>query len=349
MPGFVSLGNERRLAIDRLVKGLVFFCFLHVAVQDGHASSKIFIAYAGITSGVATLWISQEQGFFRRYGIDADVIAIRNTPTQLAALISGDIQIGFGGGSAVVGAAPGGADLKIIATFVNSMVLNIVVRPEIKKIEDLHGKRLGVQSLGGTSWMYTLLALQHLGLEPTRDKISIVAAGDNVVRAQALEAGIIDGTVSSDDSLNQRLRQKGFLTLLEISHIPITSQAIVVRKDYLQQQQDFLENVLKALVESVAFIRSPQNKPRVIKTVMKHLRLFEPAAAEAGYKSLVRVLDRKPYTSREGLRNIQRMLQLNNPRVGTIKVEDLVDSTLVTRLDESGFIDRIYGNYGVNR
>jgi ABC-type nitrate/sulfonate/bicarbonate transport system substrate-binding protein len=333
--------------MNRLVKGLVFFCFLHVAVQDGHTSSKIFIAYAGVTSGVATLWISGEHGFFRKYGVDADVIAIRNTPTQLAALISGDIQIGFGGGSAVVGAAPSRADLKIIATFVNSMVLNIVVRPEIKKIEDLRGKRLGVQSLGGTSWMYTLLALQHLGLEPTRDKISIVAAGDNVVRAQALEAGTIDGTVSSDDSLNQRLRQKGFPTLSEISPIPITSQAIVVRKDYLQQRQDFLENVLKALVESVAFIQSPQNKPMVIKTIMKHLRLSERAAAEAGYNSLVRVLDRKPYTSPEGLRNIQRMMQLNNPRVGSIKVEDLVDSTLVRRLDESGFIDRVYGNYRV--
>jgi ABC-type nitrate/sulfonate/bicarbonate transport system substrate-binding protein len=333
--------------MDMFLKGLVCFCFFHVAVQDIHASAKIFIAYAGVTSGVSTLWIAQEQGFFRKYGVDADVIAIRNTPTQLAALISGDIQIGFGGGSAVVGAAPGRADLKIIATFVNSMVLNMVVRPEIKKIEDLRGKRLGVQSLGGTSWMYTLLALQHLRLDPTRDKISIVAAGDNVVRAQALEAGTIDGTVSSDDSLNQRLRQKGFPTLLEISPIPITSQAIVVRRDYLQQQQDFLENVLKSLVESVAFIRSPQNKPMVIKTIMKHLRLSEPGAAEAGYNGLVRVLDRKPYTAPEGLRNIQRMMQLNNPRVGSIKVEDLVDSALVRRLDESGFIDRVYGNYSV--
>ena len=340
-----SIGNERLVDMDRLV---VFFCFLFVAVQDVYASSKIFIAYAGVTSGVATLWISEEQGFFRKYGVDADVIAVRNTPTQLAALISGDIQIGFGGGSAVVGAAPGRTDLKIIATFVNSMILNMVVRPEIKKIEDLRGKRLGVQSLGGTSWMYTLLALQHLGLDPARDKISIVAAGDNVVRAQALEAGTIDGIVSSDDSLHQRLRQKGFPTLLEISPIPITSQAIAVRKDYLQQQMDFLENVLKALVESVAFIRSSQNKPMVIRTVMKHLRLSEPTAAEAGYNNLVRVLDRKPYTSPEGLRNIQRVMQLNNPRVGSIKTEDLVDSTLVRRLDESGFIDRVHSNYAVN-
>jgi hypothetical protein len=92
-----SIGNERLVGMDRLV---VFFCFLFVAVQDVYASSKIFIAYAGVTSGVATLWISEEQGFFRKYGVDADVIAVRNTPTQLAALISGDIQIGFGGGSA---------------------------------------------------------------------------------------------------------------------------------------------------------------------------------------------------------------------------------------------------------
>jgi hypothetical protein len=80
---------------------------------------------------------------------------------------------------------------------------------------------------------------------------------------------------------------------------------------------------------------------------MKHLRISEPAVAEAGYNNLVRVLDRKPYTSPEGLRNIQRMMQFNNPRVGTIKVEDLVDSALVRKLDESGFIDRVYSTYGV--
>ena len=103
-------------------------------------------------------------------------------------MASGDIQISFTGGTAVLGAAAGGMDLKILANFTSRITYDLVARPQIKSPEDLRGKRFGVQSIGGMVWMGAILGLEHLGLEPVRDKIDILVIGDESVLAQALAA-----------------------------------------------------------------------------------------------------------------------------------------------------------------
>ena len=130
------------------------------------AQSKTTIAHAAITTHVAPLWIARDQGIFAKYGIDADVVAVRGAPILVAAITSGAVQVGYTGGSATLGAVAGGVDLKIVATFVNRVVVDLVVKPGIKTAEDLRGKSLGVQSIGGSSGMMAMLALEHLGLDP---------------------------------------------------------------------------------------------------------------------------------------------------------------------------------------
>ena len=127
--------------------------------------------------------------------------------------------------------------------------------------------------------------------------------------------------------------------------------AIVVDKAYLQQNSDTLQDVVKALAESMVFITSPKNKPAVLDTIVKQFKLSDPAAAEGAYQdvfNLVRLEEyRKPYVSIDGLRILQRLMKTQNPRIGDIKVENLVDSSTVRKVDESGFFERLYAEYGV--
>jgi hypothetical protein len=97
----------------------------------------------------------------------------------------------------------------------------------------------------------------------------------------------------------------------------------------------------------LAFALAPKNKPAVLKTLMKRLKT-DAAGAEEGYQDLLKGVDRKPYPSLDGLRNVQRMLKIRTPKIGEIKVEDVIDSRLMRRLDESGFIDKMYANYGAS-
>jgi ABC-type nitrate/sulfonate/bicarbonate transport system substrate-binding protein len=327
--------------------GLTLLAFLLCGNSAQAASpTKSVVAHAAVNARVLPLWVAKEQGFFTKYGVPAETIFIRQAPTLVAALTSGDIQVGYTGGTAVLGSAASGSDLKILAAFTNRVTYDVVARKGIKSPEELRGKIFGVQSIGGTVWMGAILALEHFGLDPNRDKISLIAAGDQSVLAQALVAGTIDVTVL-DGVMSRTLRQNGYPILAELSkaNIPISSVGIVAKGSLIQKNPQLIENLLKALLESEAFIFGPANKGVSLAILKRYLRISDEEAEE-GYKDVITGLDRKPHASLDGLRNVQRLMKLRNPAVEKVKVEELVDDRFMKKLDQSGFIDELYAKYG---
>jgi len=226
----------------------------------------------------------------------------------------------------------------------------MIARPEIKRAEDLRGKRLGVQAIGGSVWMGAVLGLEHLGLEQRRDHISIINVGDQTVLAQAMESGTIDVTVL-DGVFSRRLKQKGYSVLVELADttIPYVSNTIVGTRTFFEQQPELTENIMKGLIESLAFILAPQNKTVVVNTIMKRLKISDRAVAEQGYQDLVQITDPTPYVPLEGLRNIQRLIKIQNPPIGNVKLEELIDNRPLKKLEDSGFLQKTYAAYGVAR
>jgi len=313
----------------------------------GAAPTKMIVAYASISPRVAPLWAAQEQGFFKKNGIEAELIFVRGAPTLVAALTSGDMDIGYTGGTAVLGASAAGIDLKILAVLTNRVTYDLVVRPEIKRPEDLRGKRFGVTSIGGTLWMGAVLGLERLGIDTNRDDIRFLVIGDQVVLSHALEENRIDATVV-DIVFSKRLHEKGFPILAEFhkSNLPIASTSVVARGAYIQKNPRVMESFMKAMLEGMAFVLGPVNKAATLKILQRRLRVNEKEAEE-GFVDIAIGMDKKPYPSMDGLRNIQRLMKLRNPKIGNAKVEDLVDDQILRRLDESGFIDKLFAAYGV--
>ena len=317
------------------------------AVTAG-APSKLVIGYAAMTARIMPLWIAQEQGFFVKYGIDSEPVFIRGGTTLVTGLASGDVQIGRTAGAAVLSAVAAGHDLKMLATFSSRNSYDVVVRPNIKRVEDIRGKRVAINSFGGGTWMGAMLWLEHFGLEPQRDQILLQSVGDQSVQAQAVESGVVD-VAFVDSFYSKWLKQKGMTILAEYSELkqPLVSQSTVVPRAFLQQHSEAAENYLKAEIEGLAFAVAPKNKPAVIKTLMRRLRT-DAVGAEDGYIDLLRGVDRKPLASLEGMRNLQRLLKGRNPKIGELKVEDIVDNRFMRKLDESGFIDRAYAAQGAS-
>lgn len=312
------------------------------------APFKVMVGYAALNPRVAPLWIADEQGLFGKYGLDAQPIYLRGAPTLVAGLASGDMQIGRSGGSAALAAIGAGYDFKMVGTFSSRNTYDLVTRPNIKRPEDLRGKKFGLTSIGGTTWMGALLWLEHLGLDPQRDNILLQVVGDQTIQAQAVEAGIVDAVVL-DGVFSRRLQQRGLTLLGEYADLKqrIVGQAMIVPYAFLQKYPDTVESYLKAEIDALAFAFGPKNKPVVMKTIMRHLKV-DAAAAEEGYQDLLRGVDRKPFPSLDGLRNVQRLMKVRSPKVGEIKVEEVIDSRIMRKLDESGFIDRAYAAQGAS-
>ena len=308
---------------------------------------KLVIAYAAMNARVCPLWAPRERGFFSKYGFDAETLFVRGAPTLVAAMASNEIEVGYTGGTAVIGSVASGSDLKVLSALTNRVTYDLVTRPGIKSAEDLRGKKFGVQSIGGTVWMGAILALEHLGLDPDRDKIAIIAAGDQTVLAQAVATGTIDATVL-DGVQSRPLHARGFPILAELdkAKLPILSSSIVVREPYIQKNPQIVENVMRAIIEGAASCLSPREKPNTLKILQKYLRVSEKDAEE-GYKDMVTGLDRKPYANPAGVTNVVRLMKRTNPKVESVKPENLIDDRILKKLDQSGFIDETMAKYGV--
>ena len=291
--------------------------------------------------------MAQELGLFNKYGVDVEPVFIRGAPILVAGLASGDIHVGSTGGSATLAAVAGGQDLKIIATFGSRNTFDLVAQPNIKRPEDLRGKRIGLTSIGGTTWMALLLWLEHFGLDVQRDQMQLQVMGEQALTTQALQNGVINAAIL-DGIFSRRLKPKGFTIVGEYSELKyqFVSQALVVQRSLLQQRGDMLENLLKAEIDGLAFVLAPKNKPAVIRTLMRRVKT-DAAAAEEGYLDLIRGMERKPLPTAESLVHVQRLMKLQNPKIGNVKIQDINDARIIKKLDDSGFIDRAYAAQGM--
>lgn len=312
------------------------------------APSRLVIGYASTTPRLMPLWMARDQGFFAKYGIESEPVLLRSGATLVTGMASGDLQIGRTAGAAVLSAVAAGHDIKMLATFSSRNSYDVVARPNIKRAEDLRGKKLAINSVGGGTWIGAMLWIEYFGLDVQRDQILLQSVGDQGVQSQALESGVVD-VVFVDSVYSKLLKQKGMNILAEAGELkqPLVSQSTIVPGPFLQQHPDVAENYLKGEIEGIAFAVAPKNKPTVIKMIMRRLRVDAPAAEE-GYADMLRGVDRKPMASLQGMRNLQRLLKPRNPKIGDLKVEDIVDNRIMRKLEESGFIDRAFAAQGVS-
>jgi ABC-type nitrate/sulfonate/bicarbonate transport system substrate-binding protein len=340
--------NPARSRIDSatiLLSLLVILCRVS-SVTAAATPHKVVIAHAGMNARTVALWTAQEQKFFAKYGTDAELIFIRQAPILVAGMSAGDVQIAATGGTAALLAASGGMDLKVVASTNGRVTYDLVGAPSVKTLKDLRGKRFGLQGYGGTLWMALMLGFEHLGVNPQELNFQVI--GDQTVLAQALEAGRIDAT-GLDPVFSRRLKQKGFTILSELykANLPFIGSGIVVTSSFARDQPETVENILKAVVEGIVFSLSPKNRPIVVNTIKTRLRIADTAAAEEAYQDVLRSLEKNPTPALEGMRNIHRLLRMHNPNIDKIKPEQLIDDRFMRKLDDSGFLSRMYNAYGL--
>jgi ABC-type nitrate/sulfonate/bicarbonate transport system substrate-binding protein len=339
--------------MKQLTRLALLLISLAMTPQQGFAAAagEVIISHASMSTTSIPLWVTQRQNFFGKYGIKSKVVWVRGNPAQIATLVSGDTQIAYGGAPTAIAATLGGRDMKIIASLSSRESLDIVARPTIKSAKELAGKRFGVQSVGGGVWKTATVWLEYLGMDEKRDNIQMIVIGDVTVLAQSLEAGLIDATVVPG-YLSRRLAAKGFTVLgrCEETRLPSVGMTVLVERPYLQQNPDTLQGVMMALIEGMLYTGHPRNKQVVLETLTKQFRMTDSAAAEGAYQdvaTLVRLEEgRKPYVSLEGMKILQRLLAPQNPKIGSLKVENLIDSTIVKKIEDSGFFEKMNAEYG---
>jgi len=318
--------------------GLTLLLILATQLGWTQELEKLVVGHSNIRNDIAALWVPKDLGLFRKNGLDVNIVLITGGVRMTQAILSGSAPMGFTGATLVASAVAGGSDAVLMLGITNRLTYDIWARPEIKRPEDLRGKNLAVSGFGSSSHVASFLMLQHFKLDENKDKITFLIIGDEPTRAQALIAGRIDATIV-DPSVSGPLKEKGFSYLgnLQQLGVPFVNNALVSTRKYLKENPRTAEAVVLSIVEGNAFMLNPANKPKVMGILAKHLRL-EAKETEKIYEDLIPKVERKPYPSMEAVKATIQVMGLRNPKIAQLKPEDLVDVSILQRLEQSGFV-----------
>ena len=112
---------------------------------------------------------------------------------------------------------------------------------------------------------------------------------------------------------------------------------MVARKNAVRQEPKLYESVLKGTIDAMRFFMKPENKPAVLQTMAKVLRLARVDDAENGYNALVSVYTNDMRPQVEGVKKIHSILARTNPKLQKLKSEEIIDDSVIRRIIESGY------------
>jgi NitT/TauT family transport system substrate-binding protein len=339
------LGQRNGVVHGGSLMRVAFFSVLLAVIGTGvlaHAE-PLRVGIPGLSAEFAPVWAANDRGFLKKYGFESEIIAMQGG-TQLAqAVIGGSIPIAVMGG-AYLSAAVRGADLVMIATHMDKLPYTLIVKPNLKRVEDLKGSRLAISRFGSSSDAGLRLALQKLGVNPEKE-VTILQVGGQTERFAALKANTVDGTVVIPP-LSGAAQRLGYNALINMNKlgIPYPQEGVVVSRQLLASRREMVTRFLKAYIEGVKELKN--DKEFAIGILAKHLRMDlkkDREALEDSFQEVViEQMQKVPGINIEAIKVGLDLLGKDKPPTASNNPRDYVDGSLMQELVKSGFIDQLY-------
>jgi NitT/TauT family transport system substrate-binding protein len=319
------------------------FILLVSLSTEAQSQEKIRVSYSS-TDTINQIWtIAQEAGFYKKHGLDVDLVYIGSTTIGIAAIVAQDVQVGNAAGSGVANAAVRGADTVSVGCVINVLAYELVVLDSIKSAEDLKGKSIGISRFGSASDVAARELLKGLGLRPMED-VKILQVGGAAERAAGFSRGVIAGFPSPPGNVHLIPGGLPHRILADMADLEkpykLPFICAVTTKSYLAKKRDTVKRILMALIEASHYFKT--NKDGTQKIVAKYQRSANKTYLDSSYQSTVKIIERVPYTTREGMK-IQLDDALKQAPASKVTVDNLIDDSIVRELEKEGFIDRVYG------
>ena len=331
--------TQYRPAIVALL-ALFALAFAGAGAAQTKPLKKIRVGVSAVSMGNIILYVMKEARLYEKYGLDAEVITMNGSGISSKALVSGGIDIAPIATPTVINANLAGADMQILAHTLPGVVHALMVKPEIKRIEDLKGKKVAVSSLGSLTDFLVRYIAKKKGLNPDRD-VTLIQTGGDSDRIVALSSGVVEGAALSHPAYG-RAQKLGFPMLWdsakEVNYpwIEITTRRAIIKSD-----RDMVMNYMRAHLEGIAlFKRDRELGKRVIK---KTLRVDDEELVNESYEIFSKAFIPAPYPNLPGMKTSYEYVATTRPDVWNHKPEEFADSSFVTELDKSGFIKSLYG------
>ena len=294
--------------------------------------TKLVVGYSEIYEGALPVWYAFEKGIFAKNFLDVD-LQYTESSTGIAALVSNKTQIYQGGGSQTLSANVEGSDLVLIGNLVPTYPYVFMVGPDIKTIQDLKGKKVGVSNPGSTSDIATRVGLQKEGIVADKD-VTIVAVGSSQNRTAALKNGSIQGGLDQPPS-SFALEAAGFRVLFDMAKqkLPVVNNGIVVQRSYIASNRAVVQRYVDSIVQATAALR--KDKAGAVTVYKKYLKDTDEALAKT-YDYAMELFPNLPYARADQMADSVRVLGANNDKVKSYDLSKMLDESFVKSAADRG-------------
>ena len=314
-----------------------------LSVEATFGADRLRIGLSSFTPINASLWIAEEKGLFKKYGIESEVVLIGGASAAgVSSLIAGDVQFLGGAGGAVISAGLNGADVVMIGSIVNKGVQRVMARSDLKRPEDLKGKRVGVTRLGSASHLVLLMMLRTWNMSP--NDVQTMQIGSSPAMMAALEKGGIDAAVLTEPTFFFA-EDQGYRVLADLADMDIyyLHSMIDTTRAFVRTHRDLALRFMRGYIEGIAFFK--KNRKESLEVLAKKLRT---APSQTKYVERSYALyssgyfENAPYPSLKGVTTVLDFLAKDNPRARSADPRSFIDASLVKELDDGGFIKKLY-------
>lgn len=312
-----------------------------ILASNAPAQSKIRLAHSALEGSNAVWYVAQDRGFYKKNGLDAELLFIPSTTTSVSSLVAGDVHVANASGGGVASAVVAGADLVLVACYLNSLPYELIVAESVKSAEDLKGKSIGISRVGSASDVAARALIRGLGLEPDKH-VLIMQVGGPSERAVSFRTGRIAGFPSPPGIIHLA---KGIPFKVLISTADFQNRfefpyiCAATTKSYLARQRETVKKVIMAHIEATQFFKTQKEDTK--KIIAKYSRISNEDYLESAYAAAAKLYDVVPLVTRPGV-EVQIKEATSRKPGAQLRFEDLADESIVRELEKSGFIDKVY-------
>lgn len=333
--------NQQHVKRFLLTILLLSFVTAPPIVPDALAADKLNFLYTARVMSQSYPWIAQEAGLFKKYNLEIPLVFVTPGAPAVAAILSGDSEI------AVIGAVSitrpivqGNKDPVFIGGIKSILTHSVVGKPEIKRPEDLRGKRIGVSRLGSNPHYFAVQALRRVGLE-SRD-VSYIQTGGAPETLAALVAQGIDAAILTVPTDGQALKL-GYRYVIYGPDLKIAYAAttLTTRRSIIANRGPVIGRFMRAMAEAAKIMHT--DKEFVYKVLGKYLRIEDRSLLEASYNVEIKALEPRLAIKIEGFQSTLEEIAPVDPRAKSVKPQDLIDTRYLDEMEKSGFMAQLWG------
>jgi NitT/TauT family transport system substrate-binding protein len=319
---------------------LLFLLTITHSFVNAQPLEKLRVAYTVIAPTQATIWTAKEMGFYAKHGLDVDLVLLVGAPLAVTALVSGETPIVHAGASAVVTSNLQGSGAVLVAGGANRFPYVLFVTDEIKRVEDLRGKKFGVSRIGSADNAAAITVLNRFGIKET--DVTYVQAGSIPSRLAAMQTNALQATLlQAPETL--KAKEIGMRPLLDFTKLDVEWQqnGVATTRDYIKKKPDTVRRFIRAYVEGSHYnLTNPKGAQKILQ---KYLAIKDTKSLEESYNEIVAKLTlRVPYPTEPGIQLYLDQLKIKNPKAAQAKPSDFTDISFLKELESSGFIEKMY-------